>query len=269
VIRCPMEEGGSSSAYAAMGVLAITQGLWGERIADNILAHAPAEWRVERWAAPARLPQVIDDPEDFLPAEWPATDLVLALGDTPGVAQLIPEIARLSGARAVLAPIDREESLPPGLAHQLAEWLAQQGIDSVFPKPFCSLTENTVHWPPLQQPYEQPLVSAFAAHFGAPRFEPVVEDGRIARLKLLRDSACGCGRAVAEGLIGRRVEQAEEEAGMLHHHFPCLASMNQDPGYHDTLMHVSGRVLKDSIKDVLRPFMPVHYLQPVGLVEDD
>jgi hypothetical protein len=264
-----MGEGGSTPAHLAMRLLVITQGHWGERIAGNILAHAPANWRVESWAAPARLPQVIDDPEDFLPPGLPAADLILALGDTPGVAQLIPEIARRSGARAVLAPIDREESLPPGLARQLASWLAQQGVEAVFPKPFCSLTEDSIHRPPLLEGYKQPLVSAFASHFGAPRFETVVEDGRISQISVLRDSACGCGRAVAEGLIGLKVEQAEDEAGMLHHHFPCLASMNQDPKYHDTLMHVSGHVLKDSIKEILRPFVPVHYLQPIGRVEDD
>jgi hypothetical protein len=30
-------------------------------------------------------------------------------------------------------------------------------------------------------------------------------------------------------LIGLPVDQAVEAAGMLHHHFPCLASMNKDP----------------------------------------
>jgi hypothetical protein len=63
------------------------------------------------------------------------------------------------------------------------------------------------------------------------------------------------------------VDQALEEAGMLHHHFPCLASMNQDPDYHDTLMHVSGNILKDSLKQALGDHLKVTYLRPTGQVD--
>ncbi len=40
-----------------------------------------------------------------------------------------------------------------------------------------------------------------------------------------RDAVWGCARYVAEHLVGVSVEDAEEKAGMLHHHYPCLASM--------------------------------------------
>ncbi len=130
-------------------VLAVTQGQWGERIAEHIGRFHPPSWTVKRWAAPRALPLVIDDPADFLPPTLPAATLILALGETPAEAQLIPDVARLSGAVAVIAPIDRNESLPPGLASQLQTWLTDMGIASVFPKPFCSLTETTFNQPPL------------------------------------------------------------------------------------------------------------------------
>ena len=43
------------------------------------------------------------------------------------------------------------------------------------------------------------------------------------------------GRYVSENLVGTPVEDALEEAGMLHHHFPCLASMTKDKPIISTL----------------------------------
>jgi hypothetical protein len=213
------------------------------------------------------LPPVIDDPQEYLPSDLPPSDLLLALGEISGLAQLIPEIARATGARAVLAPVDRNEALPPGLVGQLRGWLEPQGVAAVFPRPFCSLTEETVGLGRLQAPYDDPLIGRFAASFGRPELLVQVEGGRVAQVEVLRDAACGCARYVAEHLEGTSVDQALEEAGMLHHHYPCLASMNQDPDYHDTLMHVSGNILKDGLKEALGDHLKVAYLRPSGQVE--
>jgi hypothetical protein len=67
---------------------------------------------------------------------------------------------------------------------------------------------------------------------------------------------------VALGLVGLSADDAEQEAGMLHHHFPCLASMGIDVDYGDTLMHISGNILKDNIGEQVRPFKRVTYLEP-------
>jgi thymidylate synthase len=247
-------------------VLAITQGAWGTRIADNIDASCPAGWLVRRWQAPAVLPAIVDDPDEFLPESLPPSDLVLALGDTPGVAQLVPDVVRLAGARAVIAPIDRNESLPPGLVGQLRRWLSALGVNVVFPKPFCSLTETTYNLPPIIQRYDDALIARFARHFGRPELLVAVEAGQITSSLVSRDAACGCGRHVAAGLAGCQVAEAEHAAGMLHHHYPCLASMNTDPDYGDTLMHVSGNLLRQAVRDELADHLPpVAYLRPHGL----
>ena len=81
-------------------------------------------------------------------------------------------------------------------------------------------------------------------------------------------SACGCARFVADGLAGQPVEEAEHQAGMLHHHFPCLAGMSQDTDYGDTLMHVSGHILRAVVKDEIRAYLqPIPYFRPDGRVE--
>lgn len=265
-----MDSGAQPTAGVPFRVLAVTQGLWGERIADNVAAHAPADWEVSAWAAPRLIPPIVDDPEEFLPEQLPATDLLVSLGEVPGLAQLIPDIVRLTGAKAVLAPIDRSESLPSGLALQVEGWLAQVGVPIVFPMPFCSLTPETINRPPRLAEYDDPLVKRFASHFGRPVFQVEVEKGRITRVGVVRDAACGCAHHVAQGLAGISVEDADEASGMLHHHFPCLASMNKDQEYQDTLMHVSGNFLKEALNQALAPYRsPTAYLRPAGLTDDD
>ncbi len=250
-------------------LLIMTQGQWGERIAENVGRHCPPHWSVSRWSAPRALPPIVDDPDDFLPPAFTPADLLLALGDTPGAASLIPDLARRCSVRAVIAPIDRGESLPPGLVRQLQGWLADLHIAAVFPKPFCSLTTTTFNRPPITTRYDDPLIREFARVFGQPRFHVSVDADRVvSAVTVERDSACGCARHVADGLTGCPAEDAEYKAGMLHHHFPCLASMNQDGDYLDTLMHVSGHVLRDAIRSELKDHVEVVYLRPSGRVDD-
>jgi hypothetical protein len=254
--------------YPPLRILAVTQAQWGERIAGNISRNCPATWTVYRWAAPKVLPLIVDDPDDYLPTSFSPVDLVLALGDTPGVAALIPDIVQRSGARAVIAPIDRNESLPPGLANQVRGWLADLDVPVVFPKPFCSLTETTYNQYPIMVAYDNPIIRSFAVVFGRPEFQAVVDaDKRLELVAVTRDSACGCARHVAAGLAGCPVDDAEHKAGMLHHHYPCLASMNQDADYQDTLMHVSGHLVREAIKSEIAGHVEITYLRPHGRVD--
>jgi hypothetical protein len=249
-------------------LLAITQGQWGERIAENIRVHAPSNWTVEVWAAPRVIPPVVDDPQDFLPPSLPEVDLVLSLGDTTGLAQLMPDIARMTGAKAVIAPIDRNPSLPAGLVQQLAVWLKEMGVAAVFPKPFCSLTETTYNRTPLVTSYDNSVIQRFARYFGRPEFRVTLDEGRISEVNVMRDSACGCAQSVADNLAGVAVDEALEKAGLLHHHYPCLASMERDPDYFDTLMHVSGNLLKDSLKETIKDHITITFVRPSGYVEE-
>lgn len=250
-----------------MRILTLTKGVYGERITANIRRAAVPGWTVETWPLPPVLPQVIDYPEEFLPDSLPAADLVLAMGEDAGVAELLPDIVQMCGARAVILPIDHVAWLPPGLMRQLARWLADLGVEAVFPKPFCSLTETTYNAYRRAQTYDAPLIAQFARRFGKPALNVVVNAGgdTVIEVEVVRDSPCGCARHVAQGLRGLCVDEAEAEAGMLHHHFPCLAGMLIDPEYSDTLMHVSGHLLMDEVGRGVKPYkrVPV-YLRPAG-----
>ncbi len=72
----------------------------------------------------------------------PASDLLLSFAEHKGAAELLPDIAKRTGASAVLVAVDDEAWLPRGLDNQLHGWLKAMDVACVTPKPLCSLTES-------------------------------------------------------------------------------------------------------------------------------
>jgi hypothetical protein len=254
-----------------MRILAIINSDYGVRHVTNIIQYAPANWVISQWRAPVFFPVVIDYPEDFIPAELPPTDLILSFAEHKSVAELLPDIAKKTNAKAVIAAIDNENCLPRGLARQLRGWLEQINVACATPKPLCSLTE-TDFWVSRQErlAHNSPLIAEFARYFGMPELSITVnpESRLITFVEVKRDTVCGCARFVAQKLIGVSADEAEFEAGMAHHHFPCLASMGIDVDFNDTLMHVSGNIMKDKVGEQVKPYKQIHYLSP-GMRSDD
>lgn len=247
-----------------MRIFTVVSGKYGKRHVENIVAHGPTDWKIETWTAPAVLPLMIDYPEDFVPENLSPADLILSFAEDKGVAELLPEIARITGAQAVIVAVDKEVWLPRGLARQLRGWLADMGVVCVTPKPLCSLTETHFNVRQHKLAYENPLISEFAHHFGQPELRITVNpDTRIiTSTEVVRDAFCGCTRFVAKGLVGLSADEAELKAGLLHHHYPCLAGMDKDTDFNDSLMHVSGNILKEQVGDLVRPYKQVHYIAP-------
>lgn len=248
-----------------MNILVIISGEYGRRHFENIQAHSQPGWNLMSWQAPAILPPVIDYPEDYLPASFAPADLILSFAEHRGVAELIPDIAGMTGASGVVAAIDNEAWLPRGLARQLRGWLERMNIVCVTPKPLCSLTEFDYGVTRRQRiRYESAVIAEFAQHFGQPSFDIQVDPvtRTIISASVKRDAICGCARYVAEHLVGVPVDDAAEKGGLLHHHYPCLAAMGIDSDFNDTLMHISGNVFKDGITDQIRPYLQVNYLRP-------
>jgi hypothetical protein len=249
-----------------MRILAIISGEYGRRHVENLQTHGPSTWKIKVWQAPLILPPVIDYPEDYLPESLPPTDLILSFAEHKGVAELLPDIARMSKAKAVIAAIDNDAWLPRGLARQLHEWLARDGVACATPKPLCSLTETDFGVTRRQrQAYQNQLISEFARLFGQPRLHLEIDSKTrsITAVQVERDAVCGCARYVAERLVGLSVDDAEEQAGLLHHHYPCLASMVKLPEFNqDTLMHASGNLLKDDVGAQVKPFKDTRYISP-------
>jgi len=258
-----------------MRILAAVQGNWGRRKVENIRNNGPAAWSIEVFEPPLALPQIVDDPDEFLPNDLPQADLLLYLGESPGTAQLLPAIVRKCRARSVIAPVDNSAWLPSGLAGQIKKELGDAGIASVFPKPFCTLTAKSYNYRRSAEQYDDSLIAEFTSHFGMPQVRVSVDPGskKVERVDVIRDAACGNTRYVAHGLIGVSADDAEFEAGMLHHHYPCLAAMTVeqiDDRLQDTLMHVAGYIMRDNIAEQVKPFKkPAQYAKPSEYVEED
>jgi len=253
-----------------MRILAIISGEYGIRHVANLKARSPADWTiVETWKAPLAFPLIMDYPEEFLPPGFPACDLILSFAENRSVAELIPDIAKMTGAQAVIVAVDNEAWLPRGLGRQLRGWLERMNVACAVPKPLCSLTERDYKITRRErETYDSPIISEFARYFGQPdiRLEVDAETRAIVSAQVQRDAVCGCARAVAEKLIGLSADEAEEKAGLAHHHFPCLASMVKLNDYnHDTLMHESGRLLQENLEEQLKPYKRVKYVAPGNL----
>ena len=249
-----------------MHILAIISGEYGQRHIDNIRKRGPKHWQIEIWEAPKVFPPVIDYPEDYLPDSFPAADLILSFAEHKGMAELLPDIAQMSGAKSVLVAVDNETWLPKGLARQLHGWLERIDVTCVTPKPLCSLTEMDYGITRKDRvAYEDLYISEFAKLFGKPELEIRVDPDtrKIISAHVNRDAVCGCARYVADGIVGLSADEVEEKAGLLHHHFPCLASMTKLNDFnHDTLMHESGNLLKDNIGQQVKPYKSTHYISP-------
>ena len=226
-----------------MKVLAVVQGNYGKRMAEIWKEYGPEDWEIATLEINSSLPAMMEEPADFLPEDIPQADLVVSLGEHPGVAELLPDIVKAAGAQAVIAPVDNRPWLPPGLAKQVERSLHKMGVAVVFPITFCALQEDDSN---------HPLIRGFARRFGAPEVEIEVEAEKVKAVRVIRSAPCGSTYFVAEGLRGTKVMDAEEKAGLLHHNYPCLATMNVDWQFNDTLMHRAGYFTKQAVKHALK-----------------
>ena len=231
-----------------MDILIAYQACYGQRIIENIRQHQPAHWTIQTMALPRSLPVLVDSPHDFLPAELPRTDLLLALCENEGEAQLVPTMSQISHAKAVIVPVDNALWVPEGLKNQLKREMAEKGITSVFPKTFCTLTETYYGYGKAKETYLNEYISEFARFFGRPEFKLKIdkETGLISEASVMRGAPCGSTYCVAGKLTSTHHTTAVPQAGLHAHHYPCLSSMDMQPDG-STLMFIAGSVVNDNI----------------------
>jgi hypothetical protein len=238
-----------------MKILILLHGNYGNRIAENLAIWSPQDWHINLLELPKALPVIVDEPATFLPAQIPAADLVLHLAETSRTAQLLPEVVRMSGAQAAIAPIDNNVWIPPGLRHQLRRELSVMGVGVVFPEPFCELTEDLVASQLYEQPGQHPILLEFVRHFGRPRLRVILDsDESIAEVIVERGSACGSSQYAAGRLRGIPAVEAVPKGGLICLHYPCLASMQptRPKDGVENLMHLSGVIFNEELEKAIR-----------------
>ena len=238
-----------------MKLLIMIQGNYGQRIADNIKAKKPEDWKVDVWSVPTISESIIDEPEIYLPGDLMPADLILHLSESPQAAQLLPAVVEKTGAKDVIASIDSTAWIPLGLRNQLRRELSRKGVSIVFPEPLCSIDEDTVgFYEKNKQPYTSEIIKEFARYFGKPKLDLTVDEkGQISAAKVLRGSPCGSSEYTARRIIGLKADQSIPKAGLMCLHYPCLASMQfeQTDNGVDTIMHTSGRVFNEAMEKAL------------------
>jgi hypothetical protein len=260
-----------------MRLLILFQGRYGERILENIRRFAPGTWMVDAWRMPSDLAPAGDDlvppAAASLPSYLPDADLVLSLAESSGASGLLPYIVERAGARAVIAPVDDPNWLPNDLVHQLHTRLAEMGITAVFPKPFCSLTERSYVAPRIENQgsvglqdvaFDDPWIGEFARCFGRPVFQIECDDQWIIEVAVERDTACGCGRAIADQLVGVDVQKSIPQAGLFHLDYPCLAATQVDPDLGESLIQVAGDFVRQAVEVEVRPCLPQAVIDELG-----
>lgn len=251
-----------------MKILIVVQGPYGERIEKHIRDKSPSTWIINTFMLTTALPPLVDDPDEFLPLELPASDLIVFLSETEQAPQLIPDLVTMTGAKAVIAPIDNSQWVPMGLKNQIQRELTAKGIGSAWPKTFCTLTESGYGYRHAGESYKDENIAEFARYFGRPRLHIKVNPDTklIESVKVERGAPCGSTHHTAQGLIGIHADDAVPRAGLICHHYPCQASMQAeqiDKQLYDTLMHLSGYVVNDDVEEQVKPYRaPTKYLTP-------
>ena len=238
-----------------MDILVLYQGTYGQRIAENVKLRAPDDWRIKTFILPDALPIIVDEPEEFLPDDFPKADLLLFLAETSQAAQLMPGTVRLSEACAVIAPIDNNAWIPTGLRNQLNRELNALSVVAVFPEPFCTLTEELIQKQVNLEPKQIEILTNFLKKFGRPRLAVTLNtDETIKEVTIERGAACGSSQYAAERLRGIHMAEAVPKGGLICLHYPCLASMKpiRPKDGVENLMHLSGIIFNEELEKALQ-----------------
>jgi len=210
----------------------------------------PEEWTMQHIELPRVLPPLIDEPEEVIAQPLPETDLIVFLSESPQAPQLIPDVAQMTGAQGVIAPIDNSLWVPAGLKNQIQQDLTRLGIASAFPKTFCTLTKNSCGYRTLTENFESDVIAAFAAYFGQPKLEFQInpQTSIVEAVEVVCGAPCGSTHHAAAAMVGLPASEVVPKIGLICHHYPCQASMHPEPGDADlfeTLMVLSGHVINE------------------------
>jgi len=224
-------------------ILALSQGLFGDRIAETLKNKGPSQWTVNIAHVPrVDFEQALDEPESVHIEGLTKCNLLLSLCEDQPAILLLPTIAKRTGASSVIVAIDNPKWSPGlGMEAQVREELRREGVTCVFARPFCTL-----------DPVGDPFIDEFAKFFGRPELEIEISGDTIVKVSVKRSAPCGSTYYVAEKLVGVKVKDSIVQAGLLLHYYPCLATMDRDPYLNDTPLHIAGLEIKKAVHRALR-----------------
>ena len=209
-----------------------------------------------------KVPDFIEDPEEFLPKNLPPVDFILVVGIHQDLLSGLPNYLKdKKEIKAVIVPIEDPKWAPAGLQVQVLEEFERYGIQAAFPKPFCALSKeiNEHNKPGFNLTKEHDNVYEFIDYFKIGK--PIVsfllsKDGKsIEDSCILQSAPCGSSYYVCQQLKSKYFKNGKsgdlslnERISKAHHAYPCNASMDQDSILKDSILHVGGYLIRNAVR---------------------
>ncbi|TRZ90794.1 MAG: hypothetical protein D4R88_03010 [Methanosarcinales archaeon] len=199
----------------------VTRGKYGRRLIENIETNS--DFSVSSIELPESLPDFIEDPKEFikclnLDKKALSSDLVIAYTLHP---DLTPEIVRLAGENGARAVIIAGGMSRAGGQLELEELSGKYNMHIEVHEICCEIGECGDN-----------VVDRFASCFGIPEVKISLRNGIISKIKVIRGAPCGSTQHMANGLIGKSIEDAPAYAGLLVQQYPCRAVRGTKGGIH-------------------------------------
>jgi hypothetical protein len=199
--------------------------------------------------SPSELPAILEDPGNYLPKNVLKADLCVASGLHQDLLLDLPHYIQKSGIKGLIVPIEDFTEVPSGLKKQIFEKCHEFGIETAFPKPFCTL--NTAN--------DTPLISRFVTELkiGQPLLEIITstkaDRERIDSVIVRRSAPCGSTWYIAKKLIGVETtrDPLYDTVAKAHHSYPCTATMGIDPEVKEPILHIGGFLIREAIERAL------------------
>jgi hypothetical protein len=199
--------------------------------------------------SPADLPAFIDNPEERLPRKIPKADLCIASGLHKDLLLELPNRLASTGVKGLIVPIEDFVEVPTGLRKQVEEKCQELGLESAFPKPFCSLEPSD----------KRPVISRCVneLRIGKPVLEISIarkdKCEAIEAAMTRRSAPCGSTWYVARKLTGVSTEKEVlcDAIAKAHHSYPCTATMGVDPETREPILHLGGFIIREAVEKAL------------------
>jgi len=199
---------------------------------------------------PSELPAFVDNPEKYMPKKIPKANLCVASGLHKDLLLELPRYIEEIGVEGLIVPIEDFVEVPSGLRKQVEEICQELGLETAFPKPFCSLN-------PVE---DKPVISRFVTELKVGRPSLEISTAKRGRYEIIestivsRSAPCGSTWYVAKKLIGAKTKREilYDEVAKAHHSYPCTATMNVDPKLKEPILHAGGYIIREEVEKGLK-----------------
>jgi len=201
----------------------------------------------DRIAGHLKLPiladQFIDNPEDYLPEEFPSHDVTIAINVHSDLLLDVPVVAARAGSKALIVPVEDPDWIGGWTKKRLEEKCTELGMEFAAPKPFCNLTsDGYVH------------INRFIKEFriGRPRVGLIVDNGIIKHVEVIVSAPCGATYHLARIFEGLKADKKVFEVACKGlSSYPCTASTKVDSELKDSITHKANYIMIDVLKGLM------------------